>query len=65
MKIFSDDKTDAILATSFATPLSLLMIIWKRPVPYDDHLQEVGPFGGSFARGVSLWMIIYKSQNPL
>ena len=50
------------------TPLTvaaLRMIICKRPVPPDDHLQEVGPFGSSFARGRPLWMIICKRPVPL
>ena len=29
---------------------SLWIIIYKRPAPPNDHLQEVGPYGSSFAR---------------
>ena len=50
------------------TPLTvaaLRMIICKRPAPPDDHLQEVGPFGSSFARGRPLRMIICKRPVPL
>ena len=39
------------------------MIICKKPVPLDDHLQEAGPSRWSFARGWFLWMIICKSQQ--
>ena len=42
-----------------------LMIIFKRPAPQDDHMQEAGPSGGSFARGQPLWMIICKRSGPL
>ena len=36
------------------------MIIFRRPAHPDDHLQEDGPSGWSFARGQSFWMIICK-----
>ena len=35
-----------------------------RTVPLDDHLQEAGPLGCSFARGLSLWMMICKRPAP-
>ena len=38
---------------SFAIGQSLWMIICKRPVPPDDHLQEAGPSGWSFATTTS------------
>ena len=37
------------------------MIIWKRPIIPDDHLQVAGP---SFASGRILRMIICKRPNP-
>ena len=40
------------------------MIICKRPVPPDDHLQEDRSSGWSFARGRTLWMIICKPPVP-
>ena len=40
------------------------MIICKRPVPPDGHLQEAGPSGWVFARGWSLRMIICKRPAP-
>ena len=40
------------------------MMICKRPVPPDNHLQEAGPSGWSFARGQPLRMIICKRQAP-
>ena len=33
------------------TAAALRMIISKRPVPLDHHLQEAGPSGSSFAKG--------------
>ena len=36
------------------------MIICKRPVPLNNHLQEAGPNGWSFAKGRSLQVIICK-----
>ena len=42
------------------TAAALRMIICKRPALPDDHLQEAGPSGSSFARGRSLRIIIYK-----
>ena len=36
------------------------MIICKRPVHPDDHLQEAGPSGWSFAKGRSIRMIHYE-----
>ena len=39
------------------------MIICKRPVPLDDHLQEAGPYEWSIARGRSLQMMICKSPE--
>ena len=50
---------------SFARGRPLRMIIWKRPVTPDDHLQKAGPSGWSFARGWSLQMIIYNMQDAL
>ena len=50
------------------TPLTvaaLRMIICKRPVPPDDHLQEASPSVSSFARGRPLRMIICKRPVPL
>merc|ERR1711973_1045269 len=38
--------------------MSIMMIICKRPVDQDDHMQEAGLSGGSFTRGRSLRMII-------
>ena len=49
---------------SFANGQPLRMIICKRPVPSDDHLQEACPFGWSFARGRPLQMIICKRPAP-
>ena len=40
------------------------MIIFKRPVPPDDHLQEAGSSGWSVARGRSLLMIIEERTVP-
>ena len=40
------------------------MIICKRPVPQDHHLQEAGPSGWPFARGRSLLIIICKRPAP-
>ena len=40
------------------------MIIYTRLVPPDDHLQDTGSSGWSFARGQSLQMIICKWPNP-
>ena len=40
------------------------MIICKRPVPPDYHLQEARFSGWSFARGRILWMIICKWPVP-
>ena len=40
------------------------MIICKRLVPPDNHLQEGGPSRWSFARGRSLWMIICRRSIP-
>ena len=40
------------------------MIICKRPVPLNDHFQEAGSSGGSFARGWSFRMIICKRPAP-
>ena len=42
------------------TAAALRMIICKRPVPPDDHLQEASPSVSSFARGRPLRMTIYK-----
>ena len=60
-------KYDAILmfyhlqeARSFASGLSLQLIIWKWPNPPDDHLQEAR----SFASGLSLQLIICKWPDP-
>ena len=39
-------------------------MIFKRPVPPDDHLQEAGPFRWSFARGKSLRKIICRTPAP-
>ena len=50
---------------SFARGRPLRMIIWKRPVTPDDHLQKAGPSGWSFARGWSLPMIICNMQYAL
>ena len=50
------------------TPLTvaaLRMIICKRPVPPDDHLQEASPSVSSFARGRPLRMTICKRPVPL
>ena len=41
-----------------------LMIICKRPVPPDNHLQEAGPSGWPSARGRSLGIIICKRPAP-
>ena len=49
------------------TPLTvaaLRMIICKRPVPPDDHLQEASPSVSSFARGRPLRMTICKRSVP-
>ena len=49
------------------TPLTvaaLRMIICKRPVPPDDHLQEASPSVSSFARGQPLRMTICKRPVP-
>ena len=49
------------------TPLTvaaLRMIICKRPVPPDDHLQEASPSVSSFARGQPLRMTICKRSVP-
>ena len=40
------------------------MIICKRPLPKDDHLQEARSSGWSFASGQILWMIICKWPVP-
>ena len=40
--------------------VSIRMIICKRPVHQDYHLQEAGPSELSFARGQSILMIICK-----
>ena len=45
---------------SFARGLSIWMIICKRPVHQDDHLQETCPSEWSFARGQSVMIIICK-----
>ena len=42
------------------TAAALQMIICKRPAPPDDHLQEAGPFGSSFARGRPLILTTTK-----
>ena len=41
------------------------MIICKRPILLNDHLQEAGPSRWSFAIGQSLQMIICKRPVPL
>ena len=49
------------------TPLTvaaLRMIICKRPVPPDDHLQEASPSVSSFARGRPLRMTICTRPVP-
>ena len=52
---------------------SLQMIICRRLDPPEDHLQEAGSSGGSFARGQSkwsiasgriVWMIVCKRPDP-
>ena len=40
------------------------MMICKRPVPPDDHLQEARSSGCSFTRGLSLQIIICKWPDP-
>ena len=52
-------------SSSFARGRPLRMIICKRPVPQDHHLQEAGPSGWPFARGRSLRIIICKRPVPL
>ena len=47
------------------TAAALRMIICKRPAPLDDHLQEAGPSGSSFARGRPFRMTICKRPVPL
>ena len=47
------------------TAAALPMIICKSLVPPDDHLQDAGLSGWSFARGQSLWIIICKRLAPL
>ena len=42
------------------TAAALRMIICKRPAPPDDHLQEAGPSGSSFARGRPLILTTTK-----
>ena len=39
------------------------MIICKRPVHLDDHLQKAGSSGWQFARGRSLLVIICNNNN--
>ena len=46
------------------TAAALWMIICKRPVPPDDHLQEASPSVSSFARGQPLRMTICKWSVP-
>ena len=46
------------------TTAALQMIICKRPVLPDHHLQEAGPSGWPSARGRSLWIIICKRPAP-
>ena len=46
------------------TAAALWMIICKRPVPPDDHMQEAGPSVRLFERGRSLRIIICKRPAP-
>ena len=46
------------------TAAALRTIICKRPAPPDHHLQEAGPSGSSFARGLPLRMTICKRPVP-
>ena len=39
------------------------MVIWKRPAPPDNYLQEAGPSGLSFARGQPFGMINNNNNN--
>ena len=48
----------------FARGWSLRIIIFKRLAPLDDHLQEAGPSGWSFARVRPLQMTICKRPVP-
>ena len=47
------------------TAAALRIIICKRLAPLDDHLQEAGPSGSSFARGRPFRMSICKRPVPL
>ena len=41
-----------------------IMMIWKRPAPWDDHLQEAGPSGWKEERKRCLQIIICKWLAP-
>ena len=51
---------DGPLGWLFARGWSIRMIICKRPVHSDDHLQKAGPSGWSFAKVRPIQMIICK-----
>ena len=69
-KLFLKGPWDWIWILLFLRGRSFWIIICKRPAPLDkhlqevvlpdDHLQEAGPSGWSFARGRSILMIICK-----
>ena len=56
----TDFTQEKEIGWSFARGRSIWMIICKKPVHPDDHLQKAGPSGWSFARGRSIQMIICK-----
>ena len=70
--LFSREKTRAncfrkvheIESRSWERWLGWRLIICKRPVPPDDHLQEARSSRWSFARGRILWMTICKWPVP-